>query len=221
MTTAVAAAAAAAVFALLGLLVTVQARRRSERALASALSAIEEHGRIVSQILERVTLRAAAARSHGVSELDLGVDLPELAARTAEEVVRRAGAPAAAVLLEDPEGDAVTAARGIEGAAGLLERIPLPPVAHPFRSLAVNWWNGPAPEGQDRRAYRSALVVPVVANGLRCGVIVACTVENGPFDPETADTLDELAREVERVLPTRLLLTRLARRAPATSEDRS
>jgi len=70
-----------------------------------------------------------------------------------------------------------------------------PPDARPFRALAMNWTYGPALEGEAETAFRSALVVPIVEDGLESGALAVYARAAGAFLPEHVQALGALADE--------------------------
>lgn len=211
MTTAAVAAGAAALTALIAYAWSLRARRRLERAVAHALRAVDGHARLVTETLERGIRRAAEARARGVSGLELSLDLEELASRAAAETAAAVGAPAAAVRVEGLEGSSVVGAFGQNEAKSILERIPVPPDAQPFRALTVSW--GPSAAADAAGRYRSALVVPILEDGARSGLVAACAPEADAFGGEHVDALERLARDVATALPTCRRFARIARHA--------
>lgn len=192
MTTAVVAAAAATVIASLALLAAVRTRARYADAVDEAVRGVERHARAVFDRLERALARADEARAHGVSASEATLDLDALLAAACADAAAQSGAHAVALRVEGPDGRQLVASLGTADAAILLEGIPVPPDARPFRALTIAWSYGngePSPE-----AYRSALVVPIVEGSARSGVLVACAMEADAFRPEHVEAVERLAR---------------------------
>jgi GAF domain-containing protein len=210
MTTALVAVLAATLVAVLALISALRTKALHERAFEDALAALHEHVGSVSTTLERAVERAAAARASGVSRLELTIRVDELVSHAAAEVARLANARAAVVQVEGPHGEAVVAASGPGDARALLERIPLPPDAQPFRALTIAWMHGHGPTaGELGGSFRSALVVPIVEEAARSGIVVAFATEVDAFGPERVDALERLARDVARSLESSRRLARM------------
>jgi diguanylate cyclase (GGDEF)-like protein len=86
----------------------------------------------------------------------------------------------------------VVASYGTSDGAALLETALGPPDARPFRALTINWTYGPAAEDQEG-AFSSALVVPVVEEGVATGALVAYAGATGSFDSQHLGALRALA----------------------------
>lgn len=210
MTVALVAVLAATLVAALAVTVALRAKALRERGFEDVLAALDEHVESVSTTLERAIERAAAARASGVSRVDLTLRVEDLVAHAAAEVARLANAPVAAVRVEGPHGDAVVAASGPADARALLERIPLPPDAKPFRALTVAWAHGLGPKAEKGApGFRSALVVPIVEEAASSGILVAFATEVDAFGPDRVEALERLARDVARSLESSHRLARM------------
>lgn len=196
MVTAVIAVAAAAVFlAAAGLVVVRRAGMRSERRFQTVLRQLDDHMEAISLNLQRTVERSEVLRERGVDELGLTLDLHELLERLTSEAVARAGADAAAIRVRGPGGTPVVAAFGTDEGARLLEATLIPPGSPPFRALTLSWSYGPGLEGEVD-AYRSALVIPIVEDGVETGALVAYARASGAFRLEHARALEALTAEV-------------------------
>ena len=191
-------ATALAASAALGL---VRARRRYERAVETAATAFQAHARALSQLLVEGHARLEQARTAGVSELELVLELDALLGRAVSEAATNAGAAAAALRVDGPGAESVVASFGHDEADALLERVPVPPDAQPFRALLVSWADGSGPDAGAGLAYRCALAVPIVEDVQRSGVLVACATEPDAFRTEHVDALERIARDLSHALP--------------------
>jgi GAF domain-containing protein len=218
MTTALVAAFAAVLLALWALIATMRTRARYQRVVEGVLAALDEYARTVSSTLERAVERARRARAEGVSGLDLLLGLDALAAHAVAEAAARTNAPVAALRVDGPEGEPVVASFGQHDAEALLERIPIPPDAQPFRALTVSWTHGHGPRDEEGREHRCALLVPIVEDAVRSGILVAYATEVDAFGPDRIEALERLVREVALALANARRLAHVERRV--TSSDR-
>lgn len=210
MTTALVAVLAATLVAAVALIVALRTKALHERAFEDVLAAFLEHVGRVSTTFEQAVERATAARASGVSRLELTLRVDELVAQAANEVARLANAPTAAAQVDGTHGDAVVAASGPGDARALLERIPLPPLVQPFRALTIAWTHGHGPMADERDgAFRSALVIPIVEDDARSGILVAFATEVDAFGPERVEALERLSRDVARALESSRRLARM------------
>ena len=185
-------AATAAVLGVVATLVAMRvARARSRRRLAPTHARIDEHLQAISDTLDRVALLAATAEP-GQEELEPNLDLDSLLEQLASEAAAVTGAQAVAIRVEGPDGTPVVASFGTSDGAALLETALGPPDARPFRALTINWTYGPAAEGEEA-SFSSALVVPVVEEGVATGALVAYAGATGSFDAEHLRALRALA----------------------------
>lgn len=217
MTTAVVAAAAATVIASLALLAAMRTSARCAAARDEAVRGLERHARLVFDRLERALVRADGAREQGVPAWGATLDLDALLASACADAAAQSEAHAVALRVEGPEGRQLVASVGTEDAAILLEGVPVPPDARPFRALTIAWsyGDGEASAG----GYRSALVVPIVEGSARSGVLVACAMEANAFRPEHVEAVERLARGLGPGLTSARLLAEREQRAatdPAT-----
>jgi diguanylate cyclase (GGDEF)-like protein len=186
-------AATAAVLGVVATLVATRlARARSRRRLAPGRARIDAHLQAISDTLDRVAVLAATATEPGREELDPSLDLDSLLEQLASEAAAVTGAQAVAIRVEGPDGAPVVASFGTSDGAALLENALGPPDARPFRALTINWTYGPAGEDEEG-AFSSALVVPVVEEGVATGALVAYTGSTGSFESEHLRALRALA----------------------------
>lgn len=194
MMTAVIAAAAAVAILVVAVISVRLLSVRSNRRFETVVAQLDQHMEAISKNLQRAVERSHDARSQGVGDLGLTLDLSELLERLAEEAVARTGAQAAAVRVQGPGQEPLVASFGTGNGAELLEATLVPPDAKPFRALTLSWTYGPGIEGEEA-AYRSALVVPILENGGETGAVVAYSRGASAFRPEHARALEALAEE--------------------------
>jgi diguanylate cyclase (GGDEF)-like protein len=194
MVTAVIAASAAVVVLVVAIVVARRSSARSDRRFEAVLGQLDHHMEAISQNLVNVVERSEEARRRGVGDLMLSLDLPELLERLAAEAAERTETEAAAVRVRGPGDTPAIAAFGVEDGSVLLETALAPPDARPFRALTLNWAYGPALEGE-AAAFRSALVVPIVEEGVETGTLASYSRTAGAFRPEHARALEALVEE--------------------------
>jgi diguanylate cyclase (GGDEF)-like protein len=187
--------AAVAAVAVVGALVGAArwSSARSQRRFESVVHQLDRHMEAISLNLERAVERSEETR-RGVDELGLTLDLGELLRRLAEEAARRTGAQAATIRVRGPAGLPVIASFGTGDGAELLEAALGPPDGRPFRALTLNWTYPPSLEGADA-AFRSALVVPVLEDGVETGALATYAHGTAAFGPEHARSLEMLATD--------------------------
>ena len=187
-------AVVAACLALVALLLVARHRRtRSEQKFEAVLEQLDVHMNRISQSLERVVERSAAARARGVDDLELTVELGDLLRRIAIEAATRTGAEAAAIHIQGPGGTPMVGSFGTDDRAERLEA-PLARAAGPFRAVTINWTYRPGVE-EESDPFASALVVPIVEEGVETGTLAAYAPEAGAFGAEHVRALEELAEE--------------------------
>ena len=192
MVTVLVAVAAAALGVVATLVAMRVVRARSQRRLAPTRTRVDEHLRAISETLDRVAALAGTVTEAGREELDLNLDLGSLLEQLASEAAAVTGAQAVAIRVEGTDGAPVVASFGTSDGAALLETALGPPDARPFRALTINWTYGPAAEDEGG-AFSSALVVPVVEEGVATGALVAYAGATGSFDSEHLGALRALA----------------------------
>jgi len=192
MVTVLVAVAAAALGVVATLVAMRVVRARSQRRLAPTRTRVDEHLRAISETLDRVAALAGTVTEAGREELDLNLDLGSLLEQLASEAAAVTGAQAVAIRVEGTDGAPVVASFGTSDGAALLETALGPPDARPFRALTINWTYGPAAEDEEG-AFSSALVVPVVEEGVATGALVAYAGAAGSFDSEHLGALRALA----------------------------
>jgi GAF domain-containing protein len=135
-------------------------------------------------------------------------DLETLLARVAGEAAERARADAVAVRVERDGTEDAVASFGPHAAQPLLEHVPVPPQAQPFRALTVSWTQGHGPGD-----YRSALVVPIIEHETGSGLLVACSTQVDAFTSAHVEELEGLARDLATSLGNARRFARMAQRA--------
>jgi diguanylate cyclase (GGDEF)-like protein len=191
--TAVIAASAAIATLAVAVAVARMRRARAERRFESVLGHLDAHMSAISHGLQSVVERAESARASGVYDLELTVDFDELLRRIAAEAAARTNAQAAAVHVRGPGGEPACASFGGEDGVELIGA-PMGAGARPFRAVTINWAYGPAAEQYDD-SYVSALVVPIVEDGIETGNLAAYAVEPGVFGATHMTALGALAAE--------------------------
>jgi GAF domain-containing protein len=211
----VAASAAVLILVTLALVVisALVARRATwpERKFEAALRQLDVDMQAFALTLERVVERSAEARQKGVGELALIFDLDDLLSRIAAAAATRTEAHAAAVRIEGPGPAHAVASYGSEEVGAFLEGKLRPPGQGHFRALTVNWTLEPSLEG-DTEAFRSALVVPILEEGLETGALATYARTPAAFRPEHAQALEALAAEAAPGIASARRLSALALR---------
>ncbi len=183
-----------AALALVLLLLALRARRsRTDERFEAVLVQLDRHMGAISESLERVVERSAAARATGVDVLELTIDLGELLRRVATEAATRTHAEAAAVHIQGAGGAPVMASFGADDRVQPLEA-PLAHAAGPFRAVTINWTYRPSAEGE-ADPFASALVVPIVEAGTETGTLAVYAADAGVFGADDVRALEALADE--------------------------
>lgn len=209
-------ATAGAVVAAVSVLVARRARLEARRSIESAVRQVDESLARIGEALEQALQHAETPAPHTAS-LGLMLDLDELLLGVAREAAARTGARAAAVRVRGLGDDPAVACFGAEDVAPLLETTVRSPQGRPFRALTVNWTFSPPVEA-DTRAFRSALVVPLVEDGIETGVIAGYATQSAAFGPEQARALEALAAEAAEGIGRARRFAAMKRR-PAAEED--
>jgi diguanylate cyclase (GGDEF)-like protein len=188
-------AASAAVLGVIATIVAARLRNTRSRGRADpTLARIDEHVAAISVTLERIASLAASRSAPRREQLELTLDFDALLDRVVAQASALTGAQAVAIRVAGPGGEPVVASHGTNDGAELLETALGPPDARPFRALTINWTYGPTAE-DDTEAYSSALVVPVVEDGVTTGALVAYAGPAGGFESEHLRALRALADE--------------------------
>ena len=195
MTAVIIGSAVVLVVAIVAVLAGRAARARSDRRFEAALGRLDEHMSAISDNLQRAVERAVEAQEKGVGDLELTLNLDDLVERTLAEAVARTAGDAAALRVEGPGDAPLTASFGAVYGNTLLETTLGPPDARPFRALTIDWTYGPALEDH-ADTYKSALVVPIVEEGVATGAIAAFAKAPHAFRAEQARALQTLTDEV-------------------------
>lgn len=186
-------AVSAALLALAVALIVARSRRaQADRRFQTVLEGLDRHMEAISTSLQRVVDRSADARARSVDELELTVDFGELLRRIAAEAAARTHADAAAVHVLGPNGAPAGATFGAENRAELLEA-PLAHSAGAFRAVTINWTYGQGLVGD--AGPSSALVVPILEEGVQAGTLAAYVPEHGAFGAHHVRALEQLAIE--------------------------
>ena len=174
-------------------------RLRARRRLEAVITELDTSLGAVARTLEAALERAEANGGHG--GLGLTLDLDEMLMRLAREAAARTGAEAAAVRVRGPTDEPAVAAFGTDEAVALLETTLRSAEGRPFRAVTINWTFAPEVE-PEIEPFRSALVVPLVEDGLETGAIVGYATEPSAFRPEHARALEDLAAEAAESVAT-------------------
>jgi GAF domain-containing protein len=163
------------------------------------------------------TLEGALQRAEGgpgtSRDLGLTLDLDDMLMRIAREAATRTGAEAAAVRVRGPADEPAVASFGDESVAALLETTVRPGQGRPFRAVTINWTFPPVLETEAaEQPFRSALVVPLVEDGVETGAIAGYATEPSAFRPEHARALEALAAEAAEGVATARRFTAFRRR---------
>ena len=167
---------------------------RAQRRFESVVRQLDQHMQAISLNLERAVERSEETRRQGTSELGLTLDLSELLHRLVEEAARRTGGQAATVRVRGPADFPATASFGTGNGAELLEATLGPPDGRPFRALTMSWAYPPSLEGE-AVTFRSALVVPIIEEGIETGALATYARGAAAFGPEHARALESLAED--------------------------
>jgi hypothetical protein len=158
-------AAVAVVLILVALAIVVRRVAGSQHTFDAALRQLDADMQVFTRRVGHVVERASEARDRGVRELELVFDLDALLLRVAASAAVRTDAEAAAVRVQGAGPAPVARSFGAEEVGTLLEGTLHPPGEGQFRALTVNWTLG-ASFDRDAAAFRSALVVPILEEGL-------------------------------------------------------
>jgi uncharacterized protein YigA (DUF484 family) len=206
---AVVAALAAGAVALVGLAAR-RVRSRARRRLEGVVGELDASLGAIARILEGALQRSDAASQE--RDLGLTLDLDEMLMRIAHEAATRTGAEAAAVRVLGAADEPAMASFGADNVAELLETTLRSGEGRPFRAVTINWTFPPAFENDAAEPFRSALVVPLVEDGVETGVIAGYATEPAAFRPEHARALEALAAEAAAGVATARRFTAFRRR---------
>jgi GGDEF domain-containing protein len=194
MSTVIVAVSIAAVVLAGSALVSRRSAARAGRRIDQAREALDEQLQALSADLQRIVERARRAKDTGAGELALILDLDDLLGRLCERTATVTGGRAAAVRVRGPDDSLVTGSFGVDDAGSLLEASVPPPGRRSYRALSVSWAIPTAGE-YEREAFGSALVVPIVEDGVESGTLVAFADETSAFRAEATRVLEELAQK--------------------------
>lgn len=195
-----------------------RSRRRSRRRLAGLVGELDRGLGAISESLAQALERSRVARMGSSTQLGLVLDLDELLLRVAEEAAARTNAEAAAVRVRGAEDEQAVGAYGSDEVAGLLDATPRPPDRRQFRALTINWTFPPSLDAEPN-AFRSALVVPVIEDGLETGAIAGYARQPAAFNPEHARALETLAAEAADDIATARRFTAMRRRSAGARRE--
>jgi hypothetical protein len=189
-----------------------RARLESRRRLEVVVGELDRCLGGIAVTLARALDRSEDEREIRRADLGLTLDLDELLVRLAQEAAARTGAQAAVARIRGPTDDPAVGSFGTLDTAQLLDSTLRPPDRRPFRALTINW-TYPAALDAEADSFRSALVVPVVEDGLETGIIAGFAREAAAFRPEHARALETLAAEAAEGIATARRFTALRLRA--------
>jgi hypothetical protein len=191
-----------------------RSRARNRRTLEAVARDLDDLFAGVSESLRRALEPVQESSEARAAELGLVLDLDELLARLAAEVAARTGADAAAVRVRGPTDEPAVGTFGPSEGARLLDSLFQAPGDRPFRALTVTWTFPPALESE-AELFRSALVVPIVEDGVESGAIAGYAREPAAFLPEHARALELLATAAAEGISTARRFTAMRHRAAA------
>jgi GAF domain-containing protein len=211
MMTAVVAVVAAGASAFFAALFARRDRASSRRRLQAVIEELDASLGSIARSLEAALEGAVASRGRGPGTLGLTLDLDDMLMRLAREAAERTGAEAAAVRVLGTTDEPAIASFGTDEAAALLETTLRSAAGRPFRAVTINWTFPPEVE-PDIEPFRSALVVPLVEDGVETGAIAGYATEPSAFRPEHARALEALAAEAAQSVATARRFTAFRRR---------
>jgi GAF domain-containing protein len=194
-------AAAAGAVAFVSFLGGRRDRLRSRRRLARVVGELDASLGAIGRTLEAALQRIEHRPERGRHELALTIDLDEMLVQLAREAAARTGAEAAAVRVRGPADEPTIGSFGTREAAALLETTLRSAAGRPFRAVTINWTFPPEVE-PEIEPFRSALVVPLVEDGVETGAIAGYATEPAAFRPEHARALEALAAEAAESVAT-------------------
>ena len=208
------AAVVVACAALVILVVVLEARRgraRSDRHLALLAQTLDERLRQISDNVVRGVERWSAAQQTLAPELELTVDFDDALDQLLSRVAQLTGAQAAAVRIAGPAGETTTRSLGAGEAAPVFDATLGTPGSAQYSTMAVEWTY---PSGAwEPDAYRSAVAVPIVEDGVVTGALASYALAAGSFSEEQVVALEQLATEAAPGLRNARLFADVTRRA--------
>jgi diguanylate cyclase (GGDEF)-like protein len=207
------AAVVVACAALVILVVIFEARRacaRSDRHFALLLQTLDEHLRQISDDVVRGVERWSSARQNLAPELGLTVDFDDVLDQLLSRVAQLTGAHAAAIRIAGPAGETTTRSTGPTDFGGAIDVVLGTPGSARYSTMAVEWTYGSGEWQPD--AYRSALAVPIVEDGIVTGALASYALAERSFSQEQALALEQLAGEAAPGLRNARLFADVARR---------
>jgi diguanylate cyclase (GGDEF)-like protein len=202
----------AACAALVILVVAVEGRRaraRSDRHFARLLQTLDEHLRQISDNVVRSVERSSASRESLAPDLGLTVDFEEVLDQLLRRVAQVTGAQAAAIRVQGPGEETSTRSIGATDDSVTVDAVLGTPGSAQYSSMAVEWTY---PSGEWEAAYRSAVAVPIVEDGIVTGALAWYALAGGAFSQEQVHTLQQLAGDAAPSLRNARLFADVARR---------
>ncbi len=207
------AAVVVACAALVILVVVFEARRarsRSDRHFALLLQTLDEHLRQISDNVVRGVERWSVARQTLAPDFGLTVDFDEALDQLLGRVAQLTGAQAAAVRVAGPGGETTTKSTGAIGGGGTVDAVLGTPGSAQYGTMAVEWTY---PSGEwEPEAYRSAVAVPIVEDGVVTGALASYALGARAFSQEQVLALEQLAGEAAPGLRNARLFADVTRR---------
>jgi len=194
---AVAASLATLVVALLALLVTRRRRSDPEEHLVLAMAQMNERMEAMARELTGAVERAEeeGRRSRTLGELGGSIDLDEVLSRTLEAAGALAGADAALVSMQGPDGKPLVATLGLSAAEAERQAITGPPDGRQARSISITYRYGDEISNDGERIH-GGVAVPLAGEGGDFGYLTI-------FSRSPSRSLDEGAMAELEALATR------------------
>jgi diguanylate cyclase (GGDEF)-like protein len=193
MWSAIAAACAALVIVAAAVLSARRTSARSERAFERAIEKLDEHLGTISLALGQGIAQGSDARQQDLEDLGLTLDLGELLDHLLTKAAVLTGGQLVAIRVKGPGGIPLARSLGAgDGSALLSAALGSPGIAQ-FAAMTVGWTY--AADERSPEAYRSALVVPIVEDGVETGAIASYALAPDTFLPEHVRALQLLVAE--------------------------
>lgn len=190
----------------------------TRRRLGEAVAAIDATLAGASDSLRRA-LDAVGTERRGPTH-GLVLDLDQLLGQIAREAAGRTGAHAAAVRVRGDAHEPAVAAFGSADAAALLETTVRPVGGAPPHAVTLDLSLLPTLDAE-AEPYRSAVVVPVVEEGVNTGAVGVFSHEPSAFRPDHADALEALVAETAEAISTARRFAAVGGRIAAAVESRT
>ena len=219
MVIAIVAVVAASATVVVSILLSRRATLGAERLIDSVRGELDVALQELAGDLKRGVERSQRAHARGTGELALILSLDELLARLCERATDETGGDAAAVRVRGPDDAFATGALGVADAESLLEAVVPATGRRRYRTVSVSWAL-PATADPDGETFGSALVVPVVEDGVETGALVAFAHDAAAFRIDATRVLEELVQEAAPAIASARRATRTAQRAFAQTSRR-